>query len=264
MRHGLVVLGFVGLWMALGWLLGLDANAYLLLGVPLTVAFQVGVARQPLRALWVRPAKAFRPTLAWIVIALALAALPVYELASAARTSGIAVMLWYVAAIAGAPAAAYALTRLDRRAWRALAVAGGVVVLIAAAMIAGTAYTRGIALTPAVLWQGLRGSLLYFTVGFVIEEVTFRGALDSFVQDSRAPGWLSASFVAVLWGLWHLPVMPGGAALPAAVLALALLHLVVGLGLAYAWRLGGNLAIPALAHALLDGVRNVVQLSLPG
>jgi membrane protease YdiL (CAAX protease family) len=58
--------------------------------------------------------------------------------------------------------------------------------------------------------------------------------------------------------------MPGGAALPAAVLALALLHLVVGLGLAYAWRLGGNLAIPALAHALLDGVRNVVQLSLPG
>jgi membrane protease YdiL (CAAX protease family) len=39
---------------------------------------------------------------------------------------------------------------------------------------------------------------------------------------------------------------------------------VVGLGLAYAWRLGGNLAIPALAHALLDGVRNVVQLSLPG
>jgi len=137
------------------------------------------------------------------------------------------------------------------------------VVLIAAAMIAGTAYTRGIALTPAVLWQGLRWSLLYFTVGFVIEEVTFRGALDSFVQDSRAPGWLSASFVAVLWGLWHLPVMPG-AALPAAVLALALLHLVVGLGLAYAWRLGGNLAIPALAHALLDGVRNVVQLSLPG
>jgi membrane protease YdiL (CAAX protease family) len=264
MRHGLVVLGFVGLWMALGWLLGLDANAYLLLGVPLTVAFQLGVARQPLRALWVRPAQPFRPTPAWIVVTLALVGLPAYELASARLAGGVAVALWYAAAIAGAPAAAYALTRLDRRAWRALAVAGSMFVVIAAAMIAGTAYLRGIAFTPATVLQGLRWCLLYFTVCFVIEEVTFRGALDSFAQLARAPGWLSASFVAVLWGLWHLPVMPGSAALLPAVLSLALLHLVVGLGLAYAWRIGGNLAVPAAAHALLDAVRNVIQLSPPG
>jgi len=45
------VLIFVVVWMAAGWIFHLDVNAYLLLGVPLVVLFQLFVARRPLRNL---------------------------------------------------------------------------------------------------------------------------------------------------------------------------------------------------------------------
>ena len=52
---------FVAVWMICGWLLRLDANVYLLFGVPLLVLFQLGVRRRPLRQLWVRdPEQALR------------------------------------------------------------------------------------------------------------------------------------------------------------------------------------------------------------
>jgi membrane protease YdiL (CAAX protease family) len=41
-----------------------------------------------------------------------------------------------------------------------------------------------------------------------VEEVFFRGALDSYlhygVQGTR---WISAVFVSVCWGLWHAPMV---------------------------------------------------------
>src|SRR5689334_7455836 len=59
---------FVALWMALGWGLRLDGEGYLLLGVPLTLAFQLGIRRQPVRALWVRGAPPFRLTArGWLI-----------------------------------------------------------------------------------------------------------------------------------------------------------------------------------------------------
>ncbi|HEV2097139.1 MAG TPA: hypothetical protein VGQ82_11635, partial [Chthoniobacterales bacterium] len=68
-RKYLEVLLFVALWMALGWAFHLVANAYLLLGVPLLVFFQLGLRRQPLRKLWVRDAASLR--LDWIGLPLA-------------------------------------------------------------------------------------------------------------------------------------------------------------------------------------------------
>jgi membrane protease YdiL (CAAX protease family) len=91
--------------------------------------------------------------------------------------------------------------------------------------------------------------------------VTFRGALDTLVQASSLPGWLSAAWVALLWGLWHLPTVPLQHNVVATIVAIAAYQLVVGVLLAYAWRIGGNLAIPAAAHALIDGVRNAVLLA---
>ena len=72
--RGLAVLAFVGIWMALGWAFKLGPNEYLLLGVPLTAAFQLGVRRQPLRALWVRSAPPLRVTPQWLLVTAALAA----------------------------------------------------------------------------------------------------------------------------------------------------------------------------------------------
>jgi membrane protease YdiL (CAAX protease family) len=103
---------------------------------------------------------------------------------------------------------------------------------------------------------------LYFPVTFVLEEVTFRGALDSHVHRAGEPrGWLSAVLVSVLWGLWHLPVS-GGMPLPYLVLELVAWHTLVGVPLSLAWRRSGNLAGPAFAHAAIDAVRNGLMLGL--
>jgi membrane protease YdiL (CAAX protease family) len=59
LRRIVEVVVFVALWMGIGLRFRLDANAYLLLGIPLTAFFQLAVRRKPIRALWVRSAPAF-------------------------------------------------------------------------------------------------------------------------------------------------------------------------------------------------------------
>ena len=111
----------------------------------------------------------------------------------------------------------------------------------------------------ASILVGLRSFALYFPVCFVLEEVTFRGVLDTHVAQ-RDPGrWRSALFVSALWGAWHLPIVhvahvaaPRLVALP----ALLVVHVTIGVPLSFAWRRSGNLAVPALAHAAIDAVRN--------
>jgi membrane protease YdiL (CAAX protease family) len=260
-RHAVVTALFVGLWMGLGWTLRLDGNAYLLLGVPLTIAFQRLVRRQPLRASWVRAAPPWRWRAGWAVAAIALAALPFHELAAGdfLRANPV-VALWLLAAIAGAAAAAYALVSLDRRALRALVPALIAVVLAGGFQVAAGAIRHGAGVLDGSIVEPIaRASLLYFAVLFVIEEVTFRGVLDSFMQSSSLPGWLSAAFVALLWGLWHLPIVPLQPHVVGAIAAIIVYQLVVGVLLAYAWRIGGNLAIPAAAHALIDAVRDAMR-----
>ena len=51
---------FIGIWMAIGWLFHLDANSYLVVGVPLVVHFQLLVRKKPLVTLWIRDAERFR------------------------------------------------------------------------------------------------------------------------------------------------------------------------------------------------------------
>ena len=61
--------------MAAGFAFDLSANAYLLLGIPITVGFQALVARRPLRALWLlqAPPFAFGPRSIAAVVVLSIA-----------------------------------------------------------------------------------------------------------------------------------------------------------------------------------------------
>jgi membrane protease YdiL (CAAX protease family) len=43
---------------------------------------------------------------------------------------------------------------------------------------------------------------------------------------------------------------------------LVVVHSAIGVSLSFAWRRSGNLALPAAAHALIDGVRNGLQAAL--
>src|SRR5579871_6365906 len=71
---------FVGVFITLGYIPKLDPNIYLLMGIPLTIAFQVFVRKQPVYKLWVRDRPNFKLSKLAIVIILAFIAEPVREI----------------------------------------------------------------------------------------------------------------------------------------------------------------------------------------
>jgi membrane protease YdiL (CAAX protease family) len=266
-RRYIEVLAFVAIWMALGWIFHLDVNAYLLIGVPLVGLFQCFIRRQPLRTLWVRDATSFRLGLVGIVIAVLLMLAPGYDLVVVALPRKLWVVgLWLLCATGGAVVAAFALTRQHASAARRSLPSFITAVLLGVAIMAAGALARhhSIGLPLSKTFFVLKQFLLYFVVSFVLEEVAFRGALDSHIYQPRNTGqpsgspWLSAIFVAALWGLWHLPTLPisSAPAFVAAIPALIIVHTLVGVPLSFCWRASGTLALPAAAHALIDSYRN--------
>ena len=270
-RRYIEVLAFVALWMALGWIFHLDTNSYLLIGVPLVVLFQRFVRQRPLRQLWVRDAAAFRLGLVGSVIAVLLILAPGYDLIFVAvpKKSWI-VVLWFLCAVAGAVFAAFAITQQRASAARRALPSFISAVLIGMAIMAASALAshHDIGVPLSKLFLLLKQFLLYFTVTFVLEEVAFRGALDSHIYQTPTDGqrrcgsaWLSAIFVSALWGIWHLPLLPTGgvAAFAAAIPVLIIVHTLIGVPLSFCWRASGTLVLPAAAHALIDSYRNCVQ-----
>lgn len=104
--------------------------------------------------------------------------------------------------------------------------------------------------------------LLYFPATFLLEEVTFRGAIDAHVHhDGETRGWQSAVYTSAPWGAWHLPVSHA-LPFPLQLTELVVVHIVLGVPLSMTWRRSRNLAAPALAHAVNDAVRNAATLGL--
>jgi membrane protease YdiL (CAAX protease family) len=253
---------FVAVWVALGLLLDLSSNGYLLLGVPLTLAFQVGARRRPLRELWVREAAVFRLDRLGLLLAALLAVAPAWHAGRAVVDGDWTLAGWWLCGVAGSAFAAFALRSSTLRGVlrsAALPVAIGSAGMAAfygsAHLISGSPLDPVIALGTVAAYVAF-----YFPVTFVLEEVTFRGCLDSHVDTGRS-GRGSAVFVSALWGLWHLPVS-GGLPWPLLVLELLAWHILVGMPLSHAWRRSGNLAGPALAHSAIDAVRNALMLGL--
>lgn len=250
---------FIAVWMGLGYVLPGGAEIYLLVGIPLTIVFQVCVRRRPLRELWVREPVSRSPVDRRDVLVISLLALaPIYWGAHALETGNPVLIGWYAVALVGAAAATYSLRSTSVGAMlRSAAVPTAIGVIGNVLVIGGIQFASGNA-TDVVSLVGsvIKWTAIYFPATFIIEEVAFRGALDSHVhQPGEGRGWQSALFVSVLWGLWHLPVSDG---LPFLVLValLVIWHCVVGIPLSRAWRKSGNLAGPAFAHSAIDAVRN--------
>jgi Type II CAAX prenyl endopeptidase Rce1-like len=140
-------------------------------------------------------------------------------------------------------------------------VALGMLVVVSAVM-AFIAVGRGgmTVVSGSQIVQAARWTRLYLPVCFMLEEVTFRGALDSYLW---RPGEKDASYstieISFLWGLWHLPIVPIEGSLFFALLV-GCWHVLPGSPLSLSWRTGGNLLVPAAAHAALDGVRNALLI----
>jgi membrane protease YdiL (CAAX protease family) len=252
----------IGGYMAAGFALELSAEAYLLLGIPITIAFQLVVVRRPIRSLWLRdaPALVFTPrsTLAALVIAIAPALVAIDGL----RSGHASVAGWGVAGMAGAVAAIYALRAMDRTAIHATV----------RATVAGSAVLVGVMIAYRLATGGFHGNVgsalvtlgvsiaTYLPVVFVIEEVLFRGLVDPYLRGSGpGPDRGSALFGSALWGIWHLPVASIGLGL-VTIPYLVVVHVIIGSFLVTAWRRTGNLAAPGIAHAVADALRNAVAV----
>jgi len=257
----------VAFWMALGIVFHLSAFSYLLLGIPLTAAFQCGVRRQPLRALWVRDAVPFRLGVTGWLIALTLAAFPCYRLGEKLRAGAYGFeTAWYFAAAAGAFAAAYALKNFHRATmrdlWFCLATAGviGLLIMAVSVVAVGVVGHRNFA---ARVGQGITSLLLYVPVVFVLEEVSFRGAFDAHVHHpGESHEYFTALVVSSLWGLWHIPLLLGRMPLPLLIAWLVGVHCAIGVPLSIYWRRSGNLFVTGSTHALVDAFRDAL-LALP-
>jgi membrane protease YdiL (CAAX protease family) len=256
----------LALWMALGWVLRTDANTYLLLGVPLVVVFQLAVARRPLTELWFAEGSTLVPPWWGWLISAGFMVWPLYELLTF-RNPGSPVRLWLCCAVIGAIPAGWSVARATRDQWRDLLLCAALAGVMATVMLGAGYFMRphhdGV--TASRLLYGVRSLCLYIPVCFVLEEVFFRGALDSYLNRGKTGmDWMSAAVLSVLWGWWHLPIVPARPDHPVAqfvglLLALPLAHAGIGVAFSYFWRRSGLLLVPAFAHAFIDAIRNALQ-----
>ena len=264
LRRIVEIILFVALWIGIGLRFRLDADAYLLLGIPLTAFFQLAIRRKPIRALWVRST----PAVCWdrrkLIALLGLLVVPCIGLLHTLRSpSGIDWIRagWFASAVGGAFAAAYSLRNFTRETldslYRCLGTAGlygGIMVLAAAA-----ASHFPVRSPISMLRVAIESLLAYVPVTFLLEEVTFRGLLDSHVYEPGGKWNIpSALLVSILWGVWHLPIAPRQGPIILLAARLILAHSLLGVPLSLYWRRSGNLGVPAFTHSLVDGVRNAL------
>ncbi len=261
-RYAEVIL-CVGLWMVLGKLLRLDANQFLLLGVPLTVLFQWLVRRQPLRGLWVREA----PTIAlgWqgTAIAIFLGLVALTNLIVAAAGLDWVGIVFSCCALVGAFGAGYAARHFSRSSVAPLLGCLAVGLALDAVLWAIMLGNGFVAIRPVEGGWAVRTLIgvfsywQYVAVCMVMEEVAFRMLDGHLHRPGDRYGILSAVFISAVWGLWHLPVLEEKIDW-SVIGVLLLVHVPFGISLSLFWRRSGNLLIPAIGHALADGIRNAI------
>jgi len=255
---------FVAVWVTAGYLLPLSSNGYLLVGIPLTLGFQLLVRRRPLRELFAVGPDRFALDRRGAALAVTLAIIPGWFAIRSLAHDDLVTAGWYVAATAGAACAAFALRAgtvgaAVRFAALPVAVGAGGMTLVYGLLHVSTGTPVPVEAAVLALPKYV---LLYFPATFLLEEVSFRGALDAHAHhDGETRGWQSAVFVSTLWGVWHLPVSHA-LPFPLQLTELVVVHVALGVPLSVAWRRTRNLAAPALAHAVNDAVRNAVMLGL--
>ncbi|HEX7687945.1 MAG TPA: CPBP family intramembrane glutamic endopeptidase [Burkholderiaceae bacterium] len=263
---------FIGAWMAAGWLLALPPNAYLVLGVPLVLAYQLVILHRPVRALWRFDGAPLGFDRSIVTVGLMLATWPALSLVASFVTSarvGVDVAAWCLCAAVGAFGLAWWLVNAWRQPqfWRggqqpaffALVVVTGVMLFALSAWMSGARPH----LPPATgLATFISDAWLYACVCFVLEEVVFRGAIDpAIVPDAPVTGLrahATAVFVSLLWGAWHFPLLPFGHGSIHSMASTLAFHVGVGWPMTLLARRARNLGPTCLAHAAIDAFRDVI------
>jgi hypothetical protein len=219
-----IVMGYT----ALGIGLHLNTDAYLLLGIPILLIFQLAIHRQPIRTLWVRDGPPIEVDAGLAILWIALAIVPAYSAATATESGNLTHAALSVAAVVGAFGAAYAI--------RSARPQTGVQLVFCSLTVGA------LALVPSLL-SAIAPSLLHLHIS------------------GRAP----ASEPTAVWPIVHLPgqVESGvdGSHLLSVVVSLLAAQIVIGVPLSLWWRASGNLIVPDTAHAFLEAIRTVPILT---
>jgi membrane protease YdiL (CAAX protease family) len=251
---------FIASWMVLGWCFHLDPYTYLVLGIPLCIVFQLIVRRRPLSTCWVRDTPTFRLDALGIAMALAFLIVPAWFLIREWPGANWGVRLYFLASLVGAIGVAFALRHFTASAARSLLLCLATAGVLGCGMMLLVGFTQHHQLphTLARARFAIGQFLVLLPVCFVMEEVAFRGVLDSHVQHSQdSRPWISAFLLSAMWGWWHLPIVPASA-LGAGIIVFPITHAMLGVPFSLFWRRSGNLLVPAAVHALIDAVRNTI------
>ena len=242
---------FVAAWVACGWTFQLGTVSYCLIGTPFVVAFQLVICRRPVHQLWVRDGESFHLDATGIMLAIAI-------IAAQAALFWRFLLPWHILGalflflmITGSVGFAHALRQQRADRFKQALPSFAVAVFIGCILV--WTLKHSLTLSPAMMPAFLKNFIRLLPCVFVIDEVVFRGLLDSYVAPSSAgprQAWISAIFISALWGFWHMwhsQVFLGFA-----------LTLALGVPLSFCWRKSGTLLLPGVAHALLDAYRDTI------
>lgn len=250
------VILFTVVYITLGFLLRLKAQSYLLLGIPLTLIFQLFIVRQPLHKLWLREGEKFHLNKSGWIITICFIAFPIYktiELATEHKLS-LVHLGYYSAAILGAFGAGYCYSNFTKKTAKDFLLCFGIIAVVRMSWYFFPVLFGDQEFNPDYI-QGIRSLLTYIPVAFIVEEVVFRGMLDTYIHPSKKTNALwPAIFISCMWGFWHLPLSPGIDI--GWIIALPVRASVSGVFLSIFWRRTGNLAVPGFAHAFTDAFRD--------
>jgi membrane protease YdiL (CAAX protease family) len=269
LRRCLEATVLVAIVIGIGLVFDMAIFAYVAMSFPAAIAFQLWVRGRPLHEMWVRrgPALSRATLIPWLAVLFAIP--PLISLMTQEDPSSQ--VIWTLVVIAGSVPASYVVKQRGPDTLRYIVLCLATGGLVGALLLtlndlveivedfaraksdflpAGESDALAFAKSFVVLWPGY----------YVVEEVLFRGVIDSHVHHEGERHWLlSAIFVSLLWGAWHLPVIleiSPGAAVGVVLANMFVLQGLVGPFLSYWWRRSGNLLVPAVTHDFLDSLRN--------
>jgi membrane protease YdiL (CAAX protease family) len=273
-RRVLEVTVLVAVVIGIGLVFDMSVEAYVALSFPAAVVFQLYVRRRALHEMWVRrgPAVSRRSVMPWLAGVFALP--PLIALVTGYLSDAPSAIVWGLVVALGCVPASYVIKQRSPDTLRCvilcLATAGLIgVALLSLNGIAGV--VEELSSAEHSFFEGAEREALTFVLNYailwpgyyVVEEVLFRGVVDSHVHhEGERHGLVSAIFVSLLWGSWHLPVIlavtpdaPAGEV----IASMYVLQGLVGPFLSHWWRRSGNLLVPAVTHDFLDSFRNATQ-----
>ena len=251
---------FVAIYIIIGYLFNLKPQSYLLAGIPLTCFFQLFIVRQPLHKLWLREGEKFRLNKSGWIITLCFTVFPIYKIVELASQGKLTFVnsAYYSAAILGALGVGYCYSAFTKKTTKDFLLCFGIIAVLRMSWFLFPFIFGDQEFNPDYI-QGIKSLLTYIPVAFVVEEVVFRGMLDTYIHPSKKTNGLwSAIFISCLWGLWHLPLSIDKNLLWIVFLCLRSIGL-WGIFLSIFWRRTGNLAVPAFTHAFVDAIRDTVS-----